>query len=82
MNYELAKKLKEAGFPSNWELRTEALLPYPTLSELIAACGVKFHRLEQAGLEKWCSYAVGGTQGIGSTPEEAVARLWLALQGG
>lgn len=47
MNYELAKKLKDAGFPHNWAKDFESLLPnhpedckcLPTLSELIEACG-------------------------------------------
>lgn len=73
----------------------KAICKKPTLSELIEACGEDFETLykgrdwkeeypEQLG--KWyCNtsmneanyYIYGGYEG--STPEEAVARLWLAL---
>ena len=63
----------------------------PTLSELIKACGRKFFGLRHAQLQKgWYadarkiySPAYRGkkivTTQFGKTPEEAVARLWLAL---
>lgn len=43
MNYELAKKLKDAGFPQkgmdcNWHETESDELYFPTLSELIKAC--------------------------------------------
>ena len=53
MNYELAKKLKDAGFPlyspdlfsaGVWEIDTKAF-HVPTLSELIEACGENFASL-------------------------------------
>lgn len=58
----------------------------PTLSELIEACGVRFNYLLQQE-DKWVAtdYREGTTDEygsntrIGKTPEEAVARLWLAL---
>lgn len=60
---------------------------FPTLSELIEACGNKFEafeRHEHAQGTKWC--AVGYIDGeddvrvfTEKTPEEAVANLWLAL---
>lgn len=87
MNYDLAQQLKDAGFPvqnSGWDEGFEEKLKLPTLSELIAACG-----------ERFCLFLKGTTwiAGIsteepswypeaseeGDTPEEAVARLWLAL---
>lgn len=58
MNYELAKKLKDAGFPQisrvsssicdEGSLRNYDIEPcfYPNLSELIEACGDRFKRLE------------------------------------
>lgn len=58
----------------------------PTLSELIAACGEDFELLTiQPVGEKWRadSWPFGGkkmnVEGKGQTPEEAVAKLWLAV---
>lgn len=103
MNYELALKLKEAGFPQKTTIKacangicTDVGLPYePTLSELIAACGDKFGALEKIALTgiEWQAFSrqefqkygqdsrlVGNATGYaGSTPEEAVANLYLAL---
>ena len=61
----------------------------PTLSELIAACGEGFGALARNG--QFIKYTVLSTQfvawgrekvyqGGGVTPEEAVARLWLAIK--
>ncbi len=60
----------------------------PTLSELIEACGEKFEELINLK-DKWICYGGGkdiikGVEqwhafGEGSTPEEAVANLWLEL---
>jgi hypothetical protein len=88
MNYELAKELKDAGWPQDklpvgGYSREPCYIP--TLEELIEACGGKFHSLARADKEWWASellepfadkfpLRVGG-----STPTEAVARLWLAL---
>lgn len=76
MNYELAKKLKDVGFrvpvgaSSLWQ---------PSLSELIEACGEKFSNLRNDE-GRWIATASGVSYGqTGSTPEEAVANLWLAL---
>lgn len=62
----------------------------PTLSELIEACGDDFYSLIKEKREEvtiWCAAsakAYSGKSGYESlattTPEEAVARLWLALQ--
>jgi hypothetical protein len=88
MNYELAQELNKAGFPEVYIGRDITLNePYaPTLSELIEACGEDFgslHPLHKAGkISSWAAQ-VYDLKGIreqrGSTPEEAVARLWLAL---
>jgi hypothetical protein len=54
----------------------------PTLSELIAACGQDFARLIHHPSErKWRAvcYSQHEKDYWGSIPEEAVARLWLAL---
>ena len=52
----------------------------PTLSELIAACGERFSSLILDG-GKWRCTASGHEEDddLYSTPSEAVARLWLAL---
>ncbi len=117
MNYELAKQLKDAGFPQRvfvyqhdgekylfretdddfpgnnrtmWaryylesflELHKDELVFVPTLSELIEACGDNLGDLTRV-YEGWkCnSENVGGYPvTYGSTPEEAVAYLFLAL---
>lgn len=96
ISYELAKELKDAGFPQelgNADLVVsdggEVVDPksisfLPTLSELIEACGEKFGRLEALhNQNRWLASAPwvtpGGYDTDGVTPEEAVARLWLAL---
>jgi len=52
----------------------------PTLSELIEACGVYFDFLANNG-RNWRARSVmeKTAEGEGSNPEEAIARLWLAL---
>lgn len=113
MNYELAKELKDAGFPirKSRELelpegsvvyeRTfvyepqngvaidfpESLL-VPTLEELIEACGDYFGQLikiiDGPGWNVQSRWFTENSvresrYATGKTPEEAVARLWLAL---
>ena len=100
MNYELAKKLKEVKFhklikdtrycETDGKECTESSC-YPTLSELIEACGDRFGELGQYDREKRPGWIVHGHEKIwdsdepghirveGSTPEEAVALLWLEL---
>lgn len=107
MNYELAKKLKDAGFPQRGssfiflhkngqeqirmslsdpiEFKKDGGVYGPTLSELIEACGLRFAELKKFSEKNYTAicYAikVGDTTMMceGSTPEEAVAQLWLAL---
>lgn len=150
MNYELALKLKEAGFPQHWdsmmsanEIRTYkpvqaytlkrtlgehrtfdySIYPipvpddfsqgkarvssifsrefldsdegkkytvyFPTLEELIEACGKDFTLLERMVGNPfnyshrdetiWWSAPFGGVVNEGGTPTEAVAHLWLSL---
>ena len=104
MNYSLAKKLKDAEFLQrgldgklyqikekykNSDIVKEMELTFPTLSELIEACGKRFF-----GLFKCDAHAGGGycwkaeaqhpvLREIitiqGDTPEEAVANLYLRL---
>ena len=129
MNYELAKRLKDAGFPQEprvdiggidgdfrggfyfickrdlnepsgiavgevapnfLDQRQYAdylnfdgeLVKIPQLSELIEACGERFKGLTRHSKDEVIQW--GATNGedclrFGPTPEEAVARLWLAL---
>jgi hypothetical protein len=93
MDNELAKELKEAGFPQSIHynargvadhLETEAngnthIVSIPTLEELIEACGADFHSVERVS---YAPFLARGqiVQAAGQTPIEAVARLWLALQ--
>jgi hypothetical protein len=90
MNYELAKKLADAGFPQQgngyWVIQPDILVArrvdrvyVPTLSELIEACGEHFIMLNQHSSNSWG--AVGGPHHdeCGRTPVEAIARLWLTL---
>lgn len=78
MNYELAKKLKDAGFPQDGIGQfIDVKLASPTLSELIEACGDKFRGLSKRA--NWRAQDVMGIEEFGDTPEEAVANLYLAL---
>lgn len=69
----------------SWSKHESAYVLYPRLPELIEACGDDFEKIERmtiGGVNKW--YVEGGNddsdiETSGSTPEEAVARLWLAL---
>ena len=99
MNYELAKELKDAGFPQTGDYGYSAdgqdqynyhrsipeldHIRKPTLSELIEACGDGFFRLSHSenndGTEWDAESWESGEIETGTTPEEAVARLWLAL---
>lgn len=95
MNYELAKELKDAGFPFEWcdinHTHTDICSPSdtPSLSELIVACGDRFYSLNLCSTGKeggnpapmeWVAHTMPmSAGGHGETPEEAVARLWLAL---
>ena len=125
MNYELAKKLKDAGFPQkrpityrenqewyeggdDWEKsftpdgrkedrkklglseyaihvfdeeEKERLGVYrPPLSELIEACGENFFELQRLLNGEFVALHNPSAKGFdGKTPEESVAKLWLAL---
>lgn len=104
MNYELAKKLKDNGFPQYeghfrfkaWieaqNIKTDYTESHhpeavhcPTLSELIEACGEDFWSLTRVNKVMWGATVLDNEMnmkylGEGSTPEEAVANLWLMLQ--
>lgn len=88
MNYELAKKLMDAGFPPFDGKHCsgcycDETLFVPTLSELIKACGNSFIKVMKY-FEEDNFLATGDKKGDiflgdGKTPEEAVANLWLEL---
>ncbi len=80
MNDALVKQLKEAGL--EWDSDNH---DYPSLSELIEECGEDFFQLTKGSA---CWYAEPDIElqpptvpqmVQGTTPEEAVARLWLSL---
>jgi hypothetical protein len=89
MTKELIIELKEAGFPVRdgaRNMQTGAVINYqePTLPELIEACGDKFMELLRCSGPRWEAHAWPMEAGDelylhGDSPEEAVARLWLAL---
>lgn len=90
---ELAKKLKDSGFPGSerWAEPTSEVIyagfqkTEPTLEELIEACGDNFCELKRDYHTKtWraTTYKFVGFDSLtidSETPEEAVANLWLAL---
>lgn len=106
MKYELAKELREAGFPQKHgiylcehgqanfgPINCHCTPSYiPKLEEIIEACpnmyDIRKTAPERGSMrarwiaEAW-AYQMDSTsypvQAIGSTPTEAVARLWLAL---
>ncbi len=108
ITYELAKELKDAGFPQYGDDRAryfisisalgfhavfcnrydkswqyEGSVKIPNLEELIEACGKQFNFLHNGAKMGWTATAIANKnkpKGEGSTPEEAVCRLWLALQ--
>jgi hypothetical protein len=96
MNYDLAKQLRDAGFPQGgkgtWAFPPNALVGrandrvyLPTLSELIEACGDIFHALRHPSQGGWQAFSVTDREGvmetgIGETPDEAVGCVWLILR--
>ena len=94
MDNELAKELKEAGFPQAIHYNSGGVADYletgangrthivsiPTLEELIEACGADFRLVERASYVPFLARDRQIVQATGESPIEAVARLWLALQ--
>jgi hypothetical protein len=90
MDYALAKELDDRGFkfrgetslvlvPTGNVSKDNPILPYPTLEELIEACGELVLTVNE---EYSTAETVRGQTHFsesGSTPIEAVARLYLAL---
>lgn len=62
---------------------SEEVVFFPTLSELIEACGERFGSVGKNSLDVndyvWEAWDNDCYVDFGDTPEEAVARLWLAL---
>lgn len=90
LSFELAQKLKAAGFPNseNWgdmKIGEGRAYYFPSLSELIEAVGKRFFKLEFHERDLWSAESNVFTgfdtlqKGGYSTPEEAVALLYLAL---
>lgn len=95
MTYELAKQLKDAGFPfkiatAGGEYFEDGQPQYkylrPTLEELIEACGERFSELHSYSDGTWQAKSRGSSTSeegwhdvMDKTPTEAVAKLWLAL---
>lgn len=93
MTYELAKQLKDAGFPqydgfhltpdgtevsaSNVVITTR-MAYVPTLEELIQTTDNGTLILSHVD-KSWSAFMKPGYLAKGSTPEEAVSNLWLAL---
>jgi hypothetical protein len=77
MNYELAKELKDAGFPV---VTYEDTFNYPTLEELIEACTKNMpHFRLVLKAQTWVADFDDDFKREGTSPTEAVARLWLTL---
>jgi hypothetical protein len=81
---EIAEQLKEAGYvwPDTGQPMPPHIETLPDLSELIKACGRRFASLESTpGGFQASGYGATRMQIVdGKTPEQAVARLLLALQ--
>lgn len=82
MDYNLAKQLKDTGFPQmDGRYLNNGEVYVPTLEELIEACGDGFQTLERyKGVpDRWQANTLKQKSFLGATPVEAVAKLWLAL---
>jgi len=101
MDYALGNRLKDAGFPqkepngfsgiiAHAEGVADDTVYYPTLKELVEACGSEFEGLvKETGTTDWAAYrrswlrrddfGFSYTPFNEATPEEAVARLCLTL---
>lgn len=94
INFELAEKLRDAGYPFvKFRPDPTAILfsnrgvvfgYEPLLPELIAACGKHFEYLirvcegsDPSITKEWHAHLFGNYQGIGKTPEEAMAYAYL-----
>lgn len=83
-NYEFIEQIyKDGTFKSSIPVTkaNEKYLSLPPLSELIKGCGDLFFQLTKGSGDLW--YAEGDTEDYPKytafTPEDAVAKLWLAI---
>lgn len=93
MDYNLAKQLKDAGFPQeplnceHFVDDNDEFIRNPTLPELIEACGDEFISLQRdyfmGRVEVWLANydneSGNNCWTEGKTPEESIAKLWLKL---
>jgi hypothetical protein len=90
VEYELAQQLRDAGFPQGGKgtqtgpsdklvWRAGDRVYVPTLSELIEACDSEWFYLHKNRDGKWKASNHRIDTLDYPTPDEAVARLWLAL---
>ena len=95
MKYELAKELKDAGFPQREPLshrpyqcgktlkeqnEMSQCIYIPNLDELIEACGKDFGYLARKGNGFIANSDGSHEDTVGKTPEEAVAKLYIKLK--
>lgn len=93
INHELALELKNAGFPQKQRSiivgnedyfvpdpnKLDVYYYMPALEELIEACGeINLAVGDKVSLATHLK--ILGVKGVGSTPKEAVTRLYLALK--
>lgn len=80
MNHELIIQLRDAGFPYAWH---KAGNPEPPLDLLIKECGSQIDKIQFNPIRAFGRKPKGQRQHFydqgGTSPEEAVAKLWLAL---
>jgi len=91
MDYQLAERLRDAGFPQSgagrhigaptaFVWRARDLVYVPALEELITACGDQFGEMARLSDGRFEAAARGGKLSrTGKSPIEAVGRLWLAI---
>ena len=88
ISVELAQQLQKAGFPQRGAGHVDPTdtslglkVFYPTLEELIEACGAEFESLHSGRNRKmkWKATCHEGFYELGVTPHEAVAKLWLSI---
>ncbi len=97
MNLDLAKRLKEAGFPQKkykpWidddgnVVTPTSTIYIPTTDELLEALGERFTDLIQEADRTWLASAIVRTapfcrDGKGNSPIEALAELYVAISEG
>jgi hypothetical protein len=89
MDFELAQLLEAAGWPQGgrgkWIIDPSSIvgrrrLYQPTLEELFEGCGAQLIALRQGIHPRWTASAPNVEAGA-ATPAEAVAWLWLQLEG-